>query len=93
MISANEALKLTKERDDWNLRKILYATIKGETECEVFWGRELTKEELEAKRKEYNNLGYNIVNERVITSWGGDNREELVECRPEYRAVISWNNN
>lgn len=92
MISANEALKLTREHDDWNLREILYATLKGKTECQVYWGRELTKEELEAKRREYKKLGYRIIREDVYTSAGGW-REPEYNHPPEYRAVISWDSN
>lgn len=92
MINAINALKLTKEHDDWNLREILYATINGKTMCKVYWGTELTEEELKAKRREWKNLGYRIIREDVYTSWGGDNREPEYNCPPEYRAVISWSN-
>lgn len=92
MINATNALKLTREHDDWNLREILYATIKGKTECQVYWGVELTEEELKAKRREYKELGYHIIREDVYTSAGGW-REPEYNHPPEYRAVISWDNN
>ena len=90
MISAKDALKLTKASDDWNTREILYATLRGKTDCQVFWGRELTDEELQAKRNEYRNLGFKIIREDVITSYGGNNREPETQCPAEYRAIISW---
>ena len=93
MISANIAKKITEDYDGhnyWNQREILYATISGKNECDVFLGVNLTEEELNAKRKEFTDLGYTIVYERCITSWGGDNREPLTECDPEYRAYIRW---
>ena len=92
MISANIAKKLTdyNGQDYWNQREILYATIRGKNECEVVLGVNLTKKELSDKRQKFTDLGYTIVSERCITSWGGDNREPLTECDPEYRAWIRW---
>ena len=85
-ITANLGKKLTEDydgQDYWNQREILYATIRGKNGCDVFLGVNLTKEELNAKRKEFLDLGYTIVNERCITSWGGDNREPERKCDPE----------
>ena len=93
MINANIAKKLTEDyngQDYWNQREILYATISGKNECNIILGHNLTEEELQVKRKEFLDLGYTIVSERCITSWGGDNREPLTECDPEYRAWIRW---
>lgn len=89
MINATNALNFTKEYNDFNLREILYAVLKGKTECQVCWGRELTKEELESKRREYKKLGYRILREDVYTS-AGDWREPEYTHPPEYRAIISW---
>jgi len=92
MISANNALKLTQEHDNWNLREILYAVLNGKTECQVYWGIELTEEELKVKRREWRNLGYRIIREDVYTSSGGW-REPEYSHPPEYRAIISWDSN
>lgn len=97
MINATNALEITNAlniggNDSWNLREILYATIRGKTECQVFLGRELTEEELEIQRKKYLNLGYRIIREDVSTCSGGW-REPEYNHPPEYRAIISWNNN
>ena len=93
MINANIAKKLTEDydgQDYWNQREILYATIRGKNECNIVLGHNLTEEELQVKRKKFLDLGYTIVSERCITSCGGDNREPLTECDPEYRAWIRW---
>ena len=90
MINVNIAKKLTENHNNFNLRQILYAVLNGKNECDIVLGYNLTEEELQIKRKEFLDLGYTIVFERCITSWGGDNREPLTECDPEYRAWIRW---
>ena len=90
MINANITKKLTENHNNFNLRQILYAVLNGKNECDIVLGYNLTEEELQVKRKEFLDLGYTIVSERCITSWGGDNREPLTECDPEYRAWIRW---
>lgn len=90
MINANIAKKLTENCKNFNLRQILYAVLNGKNECDIVLGHNLTEEELQVKRKEFLDLGYTIVSERCITSWGGDNREPERKCDPEYRAWIRW---
>lgn len=89
MISANIAKSIT-DSYDWNQREILYAALRGKNECNIVLGVNLTEEELQAKRKEFLDLGYTVVGERCITSCGGNNREPLTECDPEYRAWVRW---
>ena len=90
MINASVARNITESHNNWNQREILYAAISGKNECNIVLGHNLTEEELQAKRKEFLDLGYTIVSEHCITSCGGNNREPLTECDPEYRAWIRW---
>lgn len=80
----------TKGNDSWNIREILYAVIRGKTNTEVFFGVELSEEELAKIRKKYIDAGFTIISESVQTTAGGDNREPLHEIPARYRAIVSW---
>lgn len=96
MISANDALKLTKLCDecfsrDYNLSQIINACHTGKTSCDIMLGTLLTEEELKSTVDEYINKGYNIISQWTCSSVGGW-REPEKEIPTEYWAIISWDN-